>query len=390
MSLFKHRKSKQETNNELDLIIQENPEECIKLVEDGFLKGLFNDNVTDISYNGFNFYGQNNETGRFKINLEVSDLEVNQFVKKIANYMLLPFSSKAPSLDVSFGSYRLNAIHPSFARNNATKVITFSLRKIPAKLKIKENDLSFAPVEVHNLLRYLMLSHQSILISGQTGSGKTEFQKYLPSLMNNKDRIILIEDSYETHLKEIYPDMDITTWIASNESNDIGFLVKSALRNNPDWIIVAETRTLNAAYEMVNAVMSGHSAITTIHSESAKYSLNRLSNLCKKGIDLDEKMFLSNIASHIKIGVHLEKKNDSFTNRIIRRIVEIVEYIPTNDGFKSNVIFEISKDENLKEKYVYHQISQNLKSVFIRHDLKVKELAKFAKEERKKSEKTKN
>ena len=206
MSLFKHRKSKQETNNELDLIIQENPEECIKLVEDGFLKGLFNDNVTDISYNGFNFYGQNNETGRFKINLEVSDLEVNQFVKKIANYMLLPFSSKAPSLDVSFGSYRLNAIHPSFARNNATKVITFSLRKIPAKLKIKENDLSFAPVEVHNLLRYLMLSHQSILISGQTGSGKTEFQKYLPSLMNNKDRIILIEDSYETHLKEIYPD----------------------------------------------------------------------------------------------------------------------------------------------------------------------------------------
>ena len=387
MSLFKHKDKQEKKNNSVE-IIQENQEECINLIEQGFLKGQFSENVTDISYNGYQFYGQDNETGRFKINLNVSNQEVLEFVKKIANYMLQPFSTKSPSLDVAFGNYRLNAIHPSFGRNNTIKVITFSLRKITPKLKIKENDYVFAPEEVHRLLRYLMVSHQSILISGQTGSGKTEFQKYLVSLMDNKDRIIIIEDNYETHIKEIYPEMDITTWITKENDDEIGFLVKNALRNNPDWIIVAETRTLNAAYEMISAVMSGHSAITTIHSESAKYSLNRLSNLCKKGIDLDEKMFLSNVASHIKIGVHLEKKQDLISRKIIRRIVEIVEYIPTNNGFETNVLFEITKDENLKEKNVFRPISKNLRGIFIKNDLKVKELSKFYKQE-KKNEKAK-
>lgn len=381
MSLLKSKK-----NN--DTIIQENPEECIKMVEESFLKGIFNDSVTDVAYNGSKFYAQDNDIGRYLLPINISSDEVLAFIKKIANYMLQPFSTKSPSLDVSFGDYRLNAIHPCLARDNNHKVITFSLRKITATLKIKENDTILCPVIIHNLLKALMQSYQSVLISGQTGSGKTEFQKYLISLMNKQDRIIIIEESYETHIKEIYQDMDITCWIVDNRIDELSYLVRISLKNNPDWLIVAETRG-SEAYDMVQAAMTGHSAITTLHSESAKYSLDRITNMCRKNIDFDEQLMLSNIAKHIKIGIHLEKIFDKSIGKYIRRIVEVIEYIPRAKGYKTNVIFQITKGDSLKEKYIYGTISKDLKNIFIKHNISLKTIEKLVKEG-KKNEETKN
>lgn len=375
---FKKRVKKKKTA----VIIQENPEECIKIIETNFPKNIFKESVTDISYNGQNFYAQDNDIGRHKLDIKMSSDEVLTFIRKIANYMLQPFSITNPSLDVSFGDYRLNAIHPSLARTNNHKVVTFSLRKITATLKIKENDTTLAPYMVHIFLKALMRSYQSVLISGQTGSGKTEFQKYLISLMNNQDRIILIEESYETHIKEIYKDMDITSWIVNNSRDEMSSLVRLSLRNNPDWVIIAETRGLEA-YDMIQAVMTGHSAITTIHSESAKYSIDRISSMCKKNIDFDEQMMLSNIAKHIKVGIHLEKKFDQNKGKFIRRISEIVEYIPTENGYDINTLFKIEKNENLQERYIYNCISKNLKEVFIKNDIPLRTLDRFVREGKK-------
>lgn len=377
MSLLKFKNDKEK--KKFDGIIQENQEECIKLIENEFLKDVFSESITDISYNGDTFFAQDNEKGRYKIDINVSGEEVLVIVKKIANYMLQPFSNKHPSLDVSFGDYRLNAIHPSIARNNNKKVVTFSLRKITATLKIKENDPLLCPLDVHKLLKCIVLSYQSILISGQTGSGKTELQKYLISLMNKTDRIILIEESYETHIKEIYANMDITSWLVNNKKDELSMLVRLALRNNPDWIIIAETRGLEA-YDMIQAVMTGHSAITTLHSESAKYSLDRISQMCKKNIDFDEFMMLSNMAKHIKIGIHLEKRYDTNLQKYIRRIVEVIEYLPVEKGYKINPLFEISKNEKLKEKYKYYPISEDLKNIFIKNDIDLTNIKRFLKE----------
>lgn len=376
MSLLKRKKEK--SSQKFDGIIQENQEECIKLIENELLKDVFNETLTDVSYNGKDFFAQDNEKGRYKLKIDTSNEKVLILIKKIANYMLKPFSNQTPSLDVSFGDYRLNAIHPFIARNNNQKVVTFSLRKISATLKIKENDTLLCPIEVHNLLKCLVLSYQSILISGQTGSGKTEFQKYLISLMNKNDRLILIEESYETHIKEIYPNMDITSWIVNNKNDELSMLVRLALRNNPDWLLIAETRGLEA-YDMIQAVMTGHSAITTLHSESAKYSLDRISQMCKKSIDFDEIMMLSNMAKHIKIGIHLEKKYDIKNEKITRRIVEIIEYIPTEKGYSINPLFEITKNEKLIENYKYYSISDQLKQIFIKHDIDLKMIKKFLK-----------
>lgn len=386
MSLLKLKKKKKDDKS---LIVQENPEECVRLIETMFLKGVFNDKVTDVSYNGVDFYAQDNDIGRYKLSLRVSSDEVLTFIKKIANYMLQPFSNINPSLDVSFGDYRLNAIHPSLARNNNQKVITFSLRRITASLRIREDDPNLCPLEVHNLLRALIKSRQSILISGVTGSGKTELQKYLVSLIDKKDRLIIIEESYETHLKEIFPEMDITSWIVNNSRDELPNLVRLSLRNNPDWLIIAETRGIEA-FDMINAAMTGHSAITTIHSESAKFSIDRISNMCKRSVDFDEKMLQTNAARHLRIGIHMERIYDNDRQRYIRRISEIEEYIPiATGGYEANPLYEIKYDEKGREKHQFGYVTSTLEGQFLKNGIDLRSVSKFIKKTDKNAKKKK-
>ena len=361
-------------------IVQEDPDECVRLVEQSFLKNLFSDSLTDVSYNGDDFYAQDNEHGRYKINIDITNEEIYSLIKQIANFMLKPFSVKEPILDVSFGNYRLNAVHPQLARSNNRKVITFSIRCISPVLKIRPYDSNLCPKEVHDLLKTFMRSYQTILISGQTGSGKTELQKYLISFMNPYDRLILIEESYETHIKEIYPNLDVTSWLVNNNNDELPCLIRLALRNNPDWLIIAEIRGIEA-YDMVQATMTGHSAITTIHSESCEYSLKRITQMCKKKIDFDEQMLLTSMAEHIKIGVHMEKIYDEVNEIFVRRIYEICEYVPTPEGHEINVLFKILKNDKLKERYYYGKISNTLKESLIRKNVSLTDIKKFIQKE---------
>jgi hypothetical protein len=70
--------------------------------------------------------------------------------------------------------------------------------------------------------------------------------------------------------------------------------------------------------------------------------------MCKKNIDFDEQMMLSNIAKHIKVGIHLEKKFDQNKGKFIRRISEIVYYIPPETAYDINTLFKIEKRVSIR------------------------------------------
>ena len=328
-------------------IIQENVKQCVFLIENSFLKGIFTDSITDVSYNGNDLFIQDNYKGRYKYEKKVNEDDVYELIKLISNYMLKNFSVQNPILDVAFGNYRLSAVHPSIARFDNKKVTTFSLRKISPTLKIKGNEKYLAPPVVLKLLELLIKSHESIIISGNTGSGKTELQKYLVGYTYENERIILIEESYETYLKEIYPERDITSWIMSNTENDLSTLIKLALRNNPDWIIIAETRG-KEAFDMINSILTGHPIITTLHSENAQNNLTRLIQMCKKSVEFDEKNMVNTIAKNLKIGVHVEKIFDNETNKYQRRISEVVEYVPYASSYKVVSLYNVYKNQYKK------------------------------------------
>ena len=115
--------------------------------------------------------------------------------------------------------------------------------------------------------------------------------------------MIMIEDVQETHAKELFPDKDIFSWITTPKKA-ISDLVKASLRNNPRWIIVSETRG-SEAYEILQAVLSGHYVVTTLHAVNARAIPRRFVNMCASGFKINENAVEEDINRYFDFGVHI-------------------------------------------------------------------------------------
>jgi len=184
----------------------------------------------------------------------------------------------------------VNAVHRSVSPFGTTLALRFSESKLVLNY---QNFSDFAPPNVLNLLEAMVKTRGNIVISGETGSGKTELQKFLTGFIPFEEKIVLIEDTADSRLKEIYPEKDINSWISS-EIVSFTDLIKAALRNNPTWIILSETRG-KEAYEMLQAVLSGHKMITTLHAVDVRAIPKRFVNMIKIGYSVDESSVLDDI-----------------------------------------------------------------------------------------------
>ncbi|WP_317906802.1 CpaF/VirB11 family protein, partial [Bacillus subtilis] len=200
-----------------------------------------------------------------------------KIIQKFANAVEKEFTPKDPILDASLGNLRINAVHKAVSPYGTTMAIRVSRPKLALT---KENFSDFAPDYMYEFFKAAVAAKANIGISGETGSGKTEFQKFLLSFIPFGEKIIWIEDTREGHLKELFGDTkDIHSWLTS-PGVTITDLVKAALRNNPKWICVSETRSMEA-YEMLQAVLSSHSIITTLPANDVKTIPRRFNNMMK-------------------------------------------------------------------------------------------------------------
>lgn len=323
-----------------------------KNFENDILKKLLEDNeITDISFNGKDIFIQDNVNGRYKLEDEIDVESIANYIKQLTYENNEQFNDENPILDTEFPNLRVNAVHQSISPFN----LTLGLRASKPTIRISHYDGSVAPKIVFNLLETCIKSKCNILISGKTGSGKTEMQKYLVNFINDVDKIVLIEDTMDSHLKELYPNKDILSWKTNNRiSEPINFddLIKTALRNNPDWIIVSETRG-SEAYSMLKSCLSGHHIITTLHSMDAKSNVERLIHMCKEKYNLDQQLLGSMICDNFDIGIHLDYEIDE--DGVKRFISEIVEYVNYGEnGTVVNPLFKrIVKIKKQGISYVY-------------------------------------
>jgi len=327
----------------------------LEYLKKSFLGSINLEDYTDITYNGLVLYGISRSKKKEKIEVNISNQEVGDFLIHMANILGKNFNTMNPFLDITFLTYRLSAVHPVIAKERTRGIYTFSLRIYKKELVVDSSNDTYCSKEVYNLFNNLILNNISILISGKTGSGKTELQKYLVSYMQEDTRIILIEDEYETFLKELFPSLDIVTWITFNNqdniSKDMRKLIKVALRNNPEWLIISEVRG-EEAKELYTSLTTGHPLITTIHSKSAFKSVERLAYLMD--IPLDNSTLFNDLIDYLNIAIHMDKYIDNEGNTI-RYIKEIVEYYVEKDKVHKNCIYE--SDGILK---VYKKISSSL------------------------------
>ena len=300
-------------------------------LESSFLKDLLSlDSVTDISYNGDNIYYIDNRYGRLRRDVEVEPQLVKDFIRQIANLSEKQFSYQSPELDVSFGKYRLSALHQSICRKNNVECVCFSIRIASSKLRIEENE-QFFPREVIELLDVLIDSNVSIVIGGLTGSGKTELQKYLITRMRENTRTIVIDNILELDQLKINKNLDFNIWqVDENRSKaSIQSLVRTALRSNPDWLIVAESRG-KEMLEVLNSSLTGHPIITTLHAldiESMPYRMVRMVMMNEQKMDFND--VYQDIAYHMRFYIYMKRKY--LNNGAVLRYISSIAYLNGKD-----------------------------------------------------------
>ena len=302
----------------------------ISYIESSFIKDILdNEDVTDITYNGRDIYFVTNKNGNSKSDIEISNNEVKDFLRQIANKSEKQFNYINPILDLNIGRFRLNAVYSSVGRMNEGESVTFALR-IASKTRRINHDHKFIDVEVEELLDALIKARFSIVISGVPGSGKTEFQKYLISRIAENDRILIIDNTIELSTLHYEGCQDITLWQADekNMEANVTSLIKNGLRINPDWMIVSEARGSEMS-DILNSAMTGVPIITTIHSLDAYHALERIAKavmMNEKKIDYQD--IVSNIKEHLKIYIHLKKTTlkDKSIYRYISSIVMLDEF----------------------------------------------------------------
>ncbi|OHA90162.1 MAG: hypothetical protein A3F53_02700 [Candidatus Zambryskibacteria bacterium RIFCSPHIGHO2_12_FULL_48_10] len=206
----------------------------------------------------------------------------------------------------------------------------------PEAIAVELDKLGIHPMLLEILNREVRKPNGMILTTGPTGSGKTTtLYAFLKKIYNPEIKVITIENPIEYHLGGI-----VQTQTEPEKGYTFAEGLRSALRQDPDVIMVGEIRDDETAAVAVNAALTGHLVLSTLHTNNAAGSFPRLLDLgvnpkvissalnvsiaqrlvrtlcqsCKKEIALDgtdkEKVerILSEVANHTYLdGIQKEK-----------------------------------------------------------------------------------
>ena len=142
-------------------------------------------------------------------------------------------------------------------------------------INVTLDDLGFTKDALTTWQSQISQPHGIILVTGPTGSGKTTT---LYSSIRQMDRrrlnISTVEDPIEYHLDGI-------TQIQTHEMIGLSFstALKSLLRQDPDVVLLGEVRDMDTATTAVQAALTGHLVLSTLHTNDAPSSVTRLINI---------------------------------------------------------------------------------------------------------------
>lgn len=334
-----------------------------------------NGTVTDIMFNGTDLWVQTSKARPKKSHHRISADDIDKIAKKIANTTKKTFSFAKPELDTELPNLRINAVEKAVSPYGTS----LAIRVFDDSLKISEESFvkTLGTPDMLAFLKAAMKSNLNIVVIGETGTGKTELIKFLVGFIPDYKGIDVIEDTLETNMKKLYPNKNITNWKTRDSETDpdlvvsISRLLRSALRNNPDWIIVTETRG-GEAFDMVKAAGTGHSVATSLHSKSPQHAPSRIVTMCKEKVDYSTEMLTEMVMDAFDLCVYLELDDETMTRRI-GAIGEFIEF-KDNKAIVNNV-FEyavvgtsIEKDPKTgietfvtKQEYINpHKMSDNI------------------------------
>jgi pilus assembly protein CpaF len=280
----------------------------------GPLEPLLKDpTITDILVNGSDSvfverYGQlEHSPVRFK-----DDRHLLRIIQKIVSAVGRRIDESAPMVDARLADgSRVNAIVPPLALDGPSVSIR-KFARIPISME-RLTEIGSVPHQVAEVLRAVVTSRRNVLISGGTGSGKTTMLNAMSAFIDERERIVTIEDSAELQLQQDHvvrletrpPNIEGRGEITQRD------LVKNALRMRPDRIILGEVRS-GEAFDMLQAMNTGHDgSMTTVHANTPRDALSRVEQMIgMSGIDVPARSARAQIASAINVVIQVGRLSD--------------------------------------------------------------------------------
>jgi general secretion pathway protein E len=136
---------------------------------------------------------------------------------------------------------------------------------------LRLDDLGLSAQAMRQIRRLAQRPHGMLLVTGPTGSGKTTtLYATISEIHTGRDKIVTIEDPVEYRLSRVLQ-------IPVNEKKGLSFArgLRSILRHDPDKIMVGEIRDAETAQIAVQAALTGHLVLTTVHANSVFDVLGR-------------------------------------------------------------------------------------------------------------------
>lgn len=286
---------------------------------------LQDESITDILVNGPHmvFIERNGLLQRTSTTFQ-DERHLMRIIQKIVSAVGRRIDESSPFVDARLADgSRVNAIVAPLAVDGSL----LSIRKF-AKKRIniaRLIELGSVPEMMAEVLRAVVRSRRNVLISGGTGSGKTTLLNAMSSFIDERERIVTIEDSAELQLQQDHVARLETRPPNIEGKGEIGQrdLVKNALRMRPDRIIVGEVRG-GEAFDMLQAMNTGHDgSMTTVHANTPRDALSRLEQMIgMSGIDMPARSARAQIASAINVVVQVGRLADGK-----RRVLSLSEIV---------------------------------------------------------------
>lgn len=144
-----------------------------------------------------------------------------------------------------------------------------------SSLNVDLTKLGFEPKAMENFMKAVSSPWGMVLVTGPTGSGKTTTLYSAMNYINTVDiNIMTAEDPVEYNLEGI-------NQVQMKESIGLNFAaaLRSFLRQDPDVVMVGEIRDFETAEIAVKAALTGHLVLSTLHTNDAPGTINRLLNM---------------------------------------------------------------------------------------------------------------
>jgi flagellar protein FlaI len=239
--------------------------------------------IEDVSADGVNIpiYVWHREYESIPTNIifEETD-ELNSFIVRMAYLAKKHISVAMPILDAALPDG--SRIQLTYGAEITRRGSTFTIRRFRVDPLTISDLISFNTLssDMAAYFWYAIENRASVLVSGGVASGKTTILNCLSMFIKPEFKIVSVEDTAELNLPH-------ENWIPSVVRSAFGSegertgaitlfdLLKAAVRQRPDYIIVGEVRG-KEAYTLFQAMATGHLGMSTVHAESVGAVVNRL------------------------------------------------------------------------------------------------------------------